>query len=279
MAKSLSSADADGTAYRFTSLSTSLFIQDLGFSKSDARPGIFVKNVSIEHLDGFPTTLEKVMDGLHTLIVFGSVSCPMTFGSVDVLRRLHNEFGDKVRIVMLNVREAHPGENFEQPQSQQKKREHARLLASETNAPWDTLVDSIDGELHRLLAEKPNSAFLLAPNRKILFRSLWGSDEKALRMALHSVTNRLPLRNQQSSALIAPLAIGLGFFSPILARSGKKAKQDLLVAAPPVAIFAALASSLRFLPVSHRGTAALALVASLTLFTALAITILITKGV
>lgn len=279
MSMNLDSVKADANAYRFTRLSTSLFIQDLGFSKSDANPGAIVRNVQIERLDGSPTMLDEVMDGRTTLIVFGSVSCPMTFGSADILRRLHADFGEKIKFVMLNVREAHPGENFEQPQSQQDKRVHARVLAGETNGPWETFVDTIDGELHRLLAEKPNAAFLLAPDRKIIFRSLWGSDERGLRDALQSASAGRPLKRMQSSALIAPLGIGLGFFAPILARSGKRAKRELLIAAPPVAMFAALASSLRLLPVSRRGTAALALVASLTLFTALAITILITNGV
>lgn len=267
-----SSERSESDSYRFTSLSTSLFIQDLGFSKSDAKPGSVVKNVSIERLDGSPTSLDDVMDGRPILIVFGSVSCPMTFGSAEVLHRLHAEFGRKIKFVMLSVREAHPGENFEQPQSQQKKREHARLLASETNGHWDTLVDTIDGELHRHLAEKPNAAFLLAPNREILFRSLWGGDEKSLRNALHAATFGLPLKRQQSCAALGPLGIGLGFFAPILARSGKKSKLDLLIAAPPVAAIAALASVFSFLPLHRRGRAAmgLGLVISISALAALA---------
>jgi len=263
-------------------LSTSLFIQDLGFSKSDAKPGSVVRNVSIERLDGSPTTLEGVMDGRPMLIVFGSVSCPMTFGSAEVLHRLHAEFGRKIKFVMLNVREAHPGENFEQPLSQQKKREHARLLASETNGHWETLVDTIDGELHRHLAEKPNAAFLLAPNREILFRSLWGGDEKGLQEALRYVSEGHPVTKRQSRALIAPLSRGLGFFTPILTRSGKRATRELLFAAPPVAMLSALASVFRYLPLSRRGTLAIAFVATLVVITVVvfaAYPLLITVGV
>lgn len=254
--------DAESNAYRFTRLSTSLFVQDLAFSTSDARPGTIADNVRLERLDGSWTTLDESMRGRLTLIVFGSVSCPMTFGSAAVLRRLHAEFGVDVQFVMLSVREAHPGEHFAQPQSQSQKREHARLLASETKGPWETLVDSIDGELHRLLAEKPNAAFLLAPNRKILFRSLWAGDETALRQALRSGSIGLPLRKRQSMAAIGPLGLGLGYFSPILGRSGRRARRELLLAAPPVAAIAALASMLP-LPLHRRGAAALALVAGL----------------
>lgn len=263
---------ASASTYRFTRLSTSLFLQDLGFSKTDAKPGTVVENVSLERLDGSSSTLEAVMDGRPTLIVFGSVSCPMTFGSTTVLHRLQNEFGRQIKFLMLNVREAHPGENFEQPQSQEVKRQHAQLLAAQTHGPWETVVDSIDGELHRALAEKPNAAFLLAPDRTILFRSLWGADESALRKALTVLVSGSPLKKTQSSAALGPLAIGFGFFAPVLARSGSRAQRELLMAAPPIALIAALASLLQPLPPRHRGTAALALllIAAVLLAAALA---------
>ncbi len=265
-------AEAIARAYRFTRLSTSLFLQDLGFSKTDARPGTVVSDVLLERLDGSSSTLGAQVKGRPTLIVFGSVSCPMTFGSTIVLRRLQNEFRQRISFVMLNVREAHPGERFEQPQSQDVKRRHAQLLAAETKGQWETLVDSIDGQLHRALAEKPNAAFLLAPDRTILFRSLWGADERALCEALTAVANGSPLKKFESSAALGPLAIGFGFFSPVLARSGRQAQRDLLMAAPPVAAIAALASLLRPLPLRHRGAAALALVsfAGLMMIAALA---------
>ena len=264
------SGHSRANAYRFTRLSTSLFIQDLGFSKSDARPGTIVENVRIERLDGTPATLDEVVDGRPLLIVFGSVTCPMTFGAVDVLRRLHDEFGDTVKFAMLNVREAHPGENLEQPQSREVKHEHAKLLAAATSAPWETLVDTIDGDLHRRLAEKPNAAFLLAPNRMVLFRSLWGGDESGLREALRAVSGGIGMPKRQSTAALGPLGLGLGFFTPILERSGRRAKRELLLAAPPVAAFAALASVLGPLPLFRRGAAAIALSAAASMAAVLA---------
>lgn len=259
-------------AYRFTRLSTSLFLQDLGFSKNDAKPGTGVSNVSLERLDGSGSTLEAQMDGWPTLIVFGSVSCPMTFGSSTVLQRLQNEFGQQIKFLMLNVREAHPGENLEQPQTQDVKRRHAQLLAAQTQGSWETVVDAIDGQLHRALAEKPNAAFLLAADRTILFRALWGADERALRQALTAVAKGSPLKKTQSSAALGPLAIGFGFFAPVLARSGSRAQRELLMAAPPVALIAALASLLQPLALRQRGTAALALllIAAVLLAAALA---------
>lgn len=247
-------------AYRFTSLSTSLFLQDLGFGSEDAKPGSKVPDVEVERLSGEKVELSEVMEGRPTLIVFGSVSCPMTFGSEQTLKKLHAEFGRDVKFVMLNVREAHPGENFEQPQSQELKREHACQLAAQLGGKWETLVDSIDGDLHRALAPKPNAAFLIAPDRTILFRSLWASDEAGLRRALDELSQGMEPTRRESGAMLGPLGAGLGHFSSVLRRSGPKARRDLLIAAPPVAALAWFSSALRGLAVERRGTVALALV-------------------
>lgn len=176
------------------------------------------------------------------LLVFGSVSCPMTHASSAGLRRLHDEFGDVVTFVTLNVREAHPGEHLEQPQTLNAKRSHARRLAQVSPAPWETLVDPLEGPLHRRLAPKPNAAFLLAPDRTILFRALWAGDERGLRAALLAARAGRPPPRPQSTAAFRPLLEGLGYFSPSLARSGPRARRELLVAAPPVALLAWLAA-------------------------------------
>lgn len=258
-------------AYRFTTLTTSLFLQDLGFSGADAKPGCIVKNANIERLDGSTITLKEVMAGRPTLIVFGSISCPMTLGSIEILSNLHDEFSSVIKIVMLYVREAHPGDHFEQPQSQQTKREHARLLSKYASGKWETFVDTIDGELHRFLAEKPNAAYLLAPDRKILFRSLWAADATVLGNAMKSVAHGLMPTTRQSQSMIKPLEIGLGYFEPVLARSGKRAKRELLLAAPPVAVIAILASKLIVFPLHQRGYVAMMIILCVVLAALIAV--------
>lgn len=254
-------------AYRFEKLSTALFLRDVGFTREDAQVGTTVDDVALERLDGTPVRLAEVISGRPLLLIFGSVSCPMTFASTDPLRRLHGEFGGEVRFATLNVREAHPGERMEQPQTAAAKRSHARLLAAATDSPWETFVDSLDGTLHRRLAEKPNAAYLLAADRTILFRSLWAGDETGLRAALLAAREGRALPRPQSTSALGPLLAGLGFFGSTLARSGSRAKRELLVAAAPVALLAAAASLFPSVAPHRRGGYAVGLVVSLLFLT------------
>jgi hypothetical protein len=48
------------------------------------------------------------LGGRPVLLAVGSRTCPVTESSGPVLCRLHAEFGDKVRFVLVNTREAHP---------------------------------------------------------------------------------------------------------------------------------------------------------------------------
>ncbi|MGB5112427.1 MAG: deiodinase-like protein, partial [Mycobacterium sp.] len=47
-------------------------------------------------------------DGRPALIVFGSVTCPVTERAGDGLRELATRYGDRAHFIMVNVREAHP---------------------------------------------------------------------------------------------------------------------------------------------------------------------------
>ena len=93
--------------------------------------------------------------------MFGSVTCPMTASAMPLLLQLHTEFGSDVAFIMLNVREAHPGEHFRQPRTIEEKLEHARALKQFYDIPWTVAADNINGDLHRALDPKPNSAFLV----------------------------------------------------------------------------------------------------------------------
>ncbi len=119
------------------------------------------------------------------------------------------------------------------------------------------------GPLHRRLAPKPNAAFLLAPDRTILFRALWAGDERGLREALLATRAGMTTPRLQSTATLGPLLAGLGYFSPSLARSGPRARRELLMAATPVAVLAWLAARFPNLAPQRRGHSAVALAAGL----------------
>lgn len=85
----------------------------------------------------------------------------MTASSRDGLQVLHERFGDRVRFVLVQVREAHPGERTPQPTSLEEKHAHALRLKELLAAPFEVAVDDIEGSFHRSLDPKPNAAYLI----------------------------------------------------------------------------------------------------------------------
>ena len=85
----------------------------------------------------------------------------MTDNAAPGLRELHRRFGDRVRFVLVNVREAHPGGAFPQPGTPDAKMMHAKRLRDLHGFAFEVAVDDVDGALHRALSPKPNSAYVL----------------------------------------------------------------------------------------------------------------------
>ena len=167
------------------------------------------------------------------LLVFGSYTCPVTDSAAPGLNALHERFGDRVRFVMVSVREAHPGANAPQPTAFEEKHEHAERLRNLHDIAYEVAIDDIDGTLHRALSPKPNSAYLLGTDGTILFRAHWANDTKALAQALDAVSGGGPLRRTESRGLIRPLWPTVRYIAPTLDRAGRGAWRDMWLAAPP----------------------------------------------
>jgi hypothetical protein len=83
--------------------------------------------------------------------VFGSNTCPMTASARDVLRRLHREFGEQVRFVLVQVSEAHPRGAHRSAPSIEEKRPHARRLRVTLGVEFAAGVDDLEGSFHASL--------------------------------------------------------------------------------------------------------------------------------
>jgi hypothetical protein len=172
------------------------------------------------------------------------------------LLQLHAEFVDRVDFIMLNVREAHPGEHFPQPRTMEEKHRHAEALKQFYEIPWTVAADSIEGNLHRALDPKPNSAFLANVDGIIVFRSLWASDKKALRQALESVVaGKKPVKTE-SQTLIGPVLRAMGQVQDVMERAGPQAVKDLWRAGFPMALAGRVAKIYSPLSPDQRGIAA-----------------------
>jgi AhpC/TSA family len=183
-------------AYRFERFRTALLLDDMTFDRQAPGPSDPVPDFNLPTLDGGRFRSRDIGDR-PVLLVVGSRTCPVTESAGPVLRRLHTEFGGRVRFVLVNTREAHPGDVFGQPRTFEEKWAHAVELRCHHGVSFEVAVDDIDGRLHRALSPKPNSAYLIDPAGTIRYRAHWANDERGLRTALDQlVQGRNPVRGR-----------------------------------------------------------------------------------
>lgn len=219
--------------YRYNKFTTGHMLRDMHFSGAALKVGESFPDFELPTANGEAHAYHHDT-GRPLLLVTGSITCPMTASAMPVLRELHAEFGDKVDFVTLYSREAHPGENFPQPTTLEEKSAHAAAMKREYDVPWTMVVDNLDGDLHRLLDAKPNDAYLVDGEGIIVFRSLWSSDENALRMALSDLVSGKNLRRSQSTAFMGPVMAAVGHVTDTMKLAGPQATRDLIRSAPPM---------------------------------------------
>jgi thiol-disulfide isomerase/thioredoxin len=248
--------------YAYDTFTTGLILGDLAFSHTDPGPGDPVPAFDIELLDGGRLT-STTLGPRPLLLVFGSLTCPVTESSGPVLNRLHARFGNRVRFVMVNTREAHPGQLIPQPRSLDEKRAHAASLRAHHRFPFEVAVDGIDGAFHRAMSPKPNSAYLIGPDGVIAYRAHWANDGAGLARAITGLLASGKAYRGRSSAMFGPLLRAIGHLPGIVRRGGSKVARDVWAAVPPFAVMALLTRPLAFLPADTRGPVALALATTL----------------
>jgi len=242
-----------GQEYRYKNFTTKLLFRDLRFNKNAPKAGENIPDFILTTTAGDQVKKDDFVGTKPLLLIFGSLTCPMTASAMPIIKRLHGKFGDKVAFVLLNVREAHPGEHVPQPENMETKLENARKLKDLYGIDWTVATDNIDGTLHRALDPKPNAAFLMNTRGTIIFRSLWASDGAALTQALDDlVSGKLP-RNAQSQKMLLPVARAMGHVQEVMQRGGLRAVRDLWLAGFPMALAGRLATLFQPLSPNLRG--------------------------
>jgi thiol-disulfide isomerase/thioredoxin len=228
--------------YPYKKFTMRLLFRDLRFRSGTAVAGDRLPSFDLLTTEGESTSIESLAGGNPVLLIFGSLTCPMTASAMPTLKGLYREFGERVEFVMVNVREAHPGEHYPQPETVDEKLAHASALAKFFTMPWPVVSDDIDGHLHRSLDPKPNSAFLIDADGVIVFRSLWASDRPALRQALESAANGERPVQSESTTMLGPVVRAMGQVYEVMQRAGPQAVSDLWRAAFPMALAGRLAT-------------------------------------
>ena len=239
-----------GQRYRYDHVSLSDVMKDMYYSKDVPGPGDRVPDFDLPTLGGGRFRSADLGETGPALLIFGSSTCPVTDSAAPGLNELHARFGDRVRFVMVNVREAHPGKAVPQPKAPEEKTAHAEQLRDLYDFEFEVAVGDIDGTFHRALSPKPNSAYVLGKDGTILFRAQWANDTKAMAEALEAVVAGESPRRSQSGGLIRPMIRFMRNIAPVLDRAGGGAWGDMWRVAPPMA---AMAFALKILRVRPRG--------------------------
>lgn len=237
-----------GQRYRFERLALPVVLRDMHFNREDPGPGDRVPEFDLPTVGGGRFRSSDLAETGPALLIFGSSTCPVTDNAAPGLNELYFRFGDRVRFVMVNVREAHPGKAFPQPRMLDAKMAHAEQLRDLHGFEFEVAVDDMDGSLHRGLGPKPNSAYILGDDGTILFRAHWANDTEALAAALDAIVAGESLRRSQSGGVVKPTLRIFRNLAPVLDRAGGGAWADMWRVAPPLAAIALALKALRVRP-------------------------------
>ena len=239
--------------YRFEHLNLGLLLGDMRFSRTALLPGDRLPDATLLNLDGQEVSLRSLAAGRPIALVTGSTTCPATASAMPDLNALEERYGDHVQFVLLQVREAHPGAEVDQPRTSRDKVQHAQLMREVYAVRWPVLVDDIDGTLHRQLDTEPNSLHIIGADGEILYRALFAGDP-GVENAIAAVAAGEQLTKKSSQSLL-PILNSVGFMHDTVIGAGAGAYSDMVKAAPPMVAVALGAKLLPFVPKKKRGLA------------------------
>lgn len=137
------------------------------------RAGEPATDVTLYDQEGNPVKLSDFR-GKWVVLETGSATCSMYTKNIPGMRELCAEFPD-VEFLVVYVREAHPGERLSQHKTFEDKKKAAELLKPRYDEFRTVLLDSLDGEMHRLYGLMPNIVYIINPEGIVHYRCNWAT--------------------------------------------------------------------------------------------------------
>jgi hypothetical protein len=245
-----------GRRYRFDRPTLGTILADLRIPAEHPGPGDRVPQFDLPTTDGLRFTSADISAHRRPLVlVFGSLTCPVTESAGPGLVTLHQRYGDAVDFVVVNVREAHPGAHLQQPQVAESKMSHARALRTHHGFDFPVAVDDLDGSVHRSFGPRPSSAYVVDASGTIVFRAHWSNRVAALEEAVRAVHEGRTPRQATVGQTVRALAGMAGPGDVALRTAGPGAMRDFWLVAPPVAAYLTISRVLtRLAKKPRRGT-------------------------
>ena len=139
-----------------------------GFSLPEAASG---KNISLNDFKGKSPVV----------LVFGSYSCPNFRSAADALKALDRKYGQRTPFLLVYIREAHGGDNWEstrntregvsiqQVSTMAEKQEHATMCTTKLHLPFRAVVDGLDGAVENAYNAWPSLALVVGTDGRIVY--------------------------------------------------------------------------------------------------------------
>jgi peroxiredoxin len=183
-------------------------------------------------LDGDTLRLSDYREKKNVLLLFGSVTCPMTAACLGEINELYDHFrGDDIEFLFVYVREAHPGERVPAHHTAEDKVRAAAILRDEEQVAMALLVDDVSGPIHRKYSKLPSPAFLVDRSGRVAFRSMWANPEELaaaieelLELQQERRVDHVVVRGGQDLSM--PLAYSKLYSYRALERGGREAVSD-----------------------------------------------------
>ncbi|MFN2556127.1 MAG: hypothetical protein ABR592_04530 [Nitriliruptorales bacterium] len=141
------------------------------------------------------------------LMLCGSITTSKAKGAGAALRRLYDEYGDRVAFVTLHRPEDQSDDAGDGPQTLAHRLTRARSYQYRERIPWTVAVDDLDPTLERALEATDNAVYVMTRDGTVAFRTQQGSDEQLLWDALHAVAAELPQVDVRADPPIFPRII------------------------------------------------------------------------
>ncbi|MDQ4130717.1 MAG: hypothetical protein M3133_07000 [Actinomycetota bacterium] len=126
------------------------------------------------------------------LLVGGSMASKPASSAASALRRLYDEYGDRVAFVTLYLPEDALNQHHAGPEALQERLARARGYQFRERIPWTVAVDDVEGRLGDALAAEAQVVYLMARDGTVSFRAPDMTEERLLRDALRAVTAEQP---------------------------------------------------------------------------------------
>jgi len=180
--------------YNYEHFSRELLREWMQTSFPGPEPGESAPNFKAKTLEDQSVRLSDFRGKKNVLLLFGSSTCPMTAASIGAIDELYERFRDAgVEVILVYVREAHPGERLPAHEATPDKIAAAWFLRKEEELGMPIVVDDLRGSIHRDYGKLPSPAFLIDKSGRVAFRSKWGSAE-TLAAAIEELTELQEVR-------------------------------------------------------------------------------------